>query len=148
MPKALSPTPYVPSGLVFKAGAISSPSLTTISSMSVGGCVSPAASPVMVSALSHYSSSTTGLLDELQIYSLDSPSASPTPSPTLSHASAYTSTAGPDDVLTASVGSTATAATVTNVIIWTSHLFNTHHTFKMVPALPLLMLMTKPNPFF
>uniref|UniRef100_A0A3Q3ABJ0 Sorbin and SH3 domain containing 2a n=1 Tax=Kryptolebias marmoratus TaxID=37003 RepID=A0A3Q3ABJ0_KRYMA len=114
MPKALSPTPYVPSGAVIKAGAISSPSLATVSSMSVGGCVSPAASPVTVSALSHYSSSTAGLLDELQICSLDSPSASPTPSPTLSHASAYTSTAGPDDALTTSVGSTAAAATVTN----------------------------------
>uniref|UniRef100_A0A1A8QJT6 Uncharacterized protein n=2 Tax=Nothobranchius TaxID=28779 RepID=A0A1A8QJT6_9TELE len=116
MPKALSPTPYVPSG-ASKAGTNGAPSLAAHSSVSVSGCVSPAASPVTVSALSHYSSSTAGLLDELQICSLDSPSASPTPSPTLSLASAYTSSAGPDDVLTTSVGSTAAAATVTNVII-------------------------------
>lgn len=149
MPKTLSPTPYVPSGAVIKAGAISSPSLTTVSSMSVGGCVSPAASPVTVSALSHYSSSTAGLMDELQICGLDSPGASPTPSPTLSHASAYTSTAGPDDALTTSVGSTATAATVTNVIIRTSHLFNTHHYIKnIVPTLPLLILLVEHNTYF
>ncbi|CAN9510228.1 unnamed protein product [Ophioblennius macclurei] len=111
MPKALSPTPYVPSGA---GGAVSGPSLGAVSGVSVGGCVSPSASPVTVSALSHYSSSTAGLLDELQICSLDSPGASPTPSPTLSHVSAYTSTAGPDDALTASVASTAAAATVTN----------------------------------
>ncbi|XP_059199043.1 sorbin and SH3 domain-containing protein 2 [Centropristis striata] len=111
MPKALSPTPYVPMG----AGAAGRPSLPTISSMnSGGGCASPSASPVTVSALSHYSSSTAGLLDELQICSLDSPGASPTPSPTLSHVSTYTSTAGPDDVLTTFAASTAAAATVTN----------------------------------
>uniref|UniRef100_A0A3B5BI04 Osteoclast-stimulating factor 1 n=1 Tax=Stegastes partitus TaxID=144197 RepID=A0A3B5BI04_9TELE len=114
MPKALSPTPYVPTGAGVAAGAVSGPSLTAVSSVSIGGCVSPSASPVTVSALSHYSSSTAGLLDELQICSLDSPGASPTPSPTLSHVSAYTSTAGPDDVLTTSVASTAAAATVTN----------------------------------
>uniref|UniRef100_A0A3Q1CN99 Osteoclast-stimulating factor 1 n=1 Tax=Amphiprion ocellaris TaxID=80972 RepID=A0A3Q1CN99_AMPOC len=114
MPKALSPTPYVPTGGGVTAGAVSGPSLTAVSSVSIGGCVSPSASPVTVSALSHYSSSTAGLLDELQICSLDSPGASPTPSPTLSHVSAYTSTAGPDDVLTTSVASTAAAATVTN----------------------------------
>ncbi|XP_029988917.1 sorbin and SH3 domain-containing protein 2 isoform X2 [Sphaeramia orbicularis] len=114
MPKALSPTPYVPSGAGSTAGAVSGPNLTAVSSASIGGCVSPSASPVTVSALSHYSTSTAGLLDELQICSLDSPSASPTPSPTLSHVSAYTSTAGPDDVLTTSVVSTAAAATVTN----------------------------------
>ncbi|XP_042279896.1 sorbin and SH3 domain-containing protein 2-like isoform X7 [Thunnus maccoyii] len=118
MPKALSPTPYVPSGAGSgagsTAGAVSGPSLTTVSNVSIGGCVSPSASPVTVSALSHYSSSTAGLLDELQICSLDSPGASPTPSPTLSHVSTYTSTAGPDDVLTTSVASTAAAATVTN----------------------------------
>ncbi|XP_026215549.1 sorbin and SH3 domain-containing protein 1 isoform X3 [Anabas testudineus] len=115
-PKALSPTPYVPyaSGAGSTAGSVSGPSLTTVSSVSISGCLSPSASPVTVSALSHYSSSTAGLLDELQICSLDSPGASPTPSPTLSLVSAYTSTAGPDDVLTASVAFTAAAATVTN----------------------------------
>uniref|UniRef100_A0A3Q3EAC1 Osteoclast-stimulating factor 1 n=1 Tax=Labrus bergylta TaxID=56723 RepID=A0A3Q3EAC1_9LABR len=112
MPKALSPTPYVPSGAGSTAGTVSRPSFATAST---GGFVSPSASPVTVSALSHYSSSTVGLLDELQICSLDSPGASPTPSPTLSHVSTYTSTAGPDDVLTTSVASnTAAAATVTN----------------------------------
>ncbi|XP_051801181.1 sorbin and SH3 domain-containing protein 2 isoform X9 [Acanthochromis polyacanthus] len=114
MPKALSPAPYVPTGAGVTAGAVSGPSLTAVGSVSIGGCASPSASPVTVSALSHYSSSTAGLLDELQICSLDSPGASPTPSPTLSHVSAYTSTAGPDDVLTTSVASTAAAATVTN----------------------------------
>lgn len=125
MPKTLSPTPYVPSGAGSTAGAVSGPSFTTVTSASIFGCVSPSASPVTVSALSHYSSSTAGLLDELQICSLDSPGASPTPSPTLSHVSTYTSTAGPDDVLTTSVASTAAAATVTNVIIPTSHCCNT-----------------------
>ncbi|XP_039671960.1 sorbin and SH3 domain-containing protein 1 isoform X7 [Perca fluviatilis] len=110
MPKALSPAPYFPSG----AGAVSRPSFTTVSSAGIGGCASPSASPVTVSALSHYSSSTAGLLEELQICSLDSPGASPTPSPTLSHASTYTTTAGPDDVLTTFVASTAAAASVTN----------------------------------
>lgn len=142
MPKALSPTPYVP----FGAAAVSRPSLPTVSGMSIGGYVSPSASPVTVSALSHYSSSTAGLLDELQICSLDSPGASPTPSPTLSHVSAYTSTAGPDDVLTTFAASTAAAATVTNVIIPTSHCCNTHHYQKqMVPSLPTLIWMAEPN---
>uniref|UniRef100_A0A3Q3DUB1 Sorbin and SH3 domain containing 2 n=1 Tax=Hippocampus comes TaxID=109280 RepID=A0A3Q3DUB1_HIPCM len=90
MSKGLSPSPYV----------------TTVTA-------SPPASPVTVSALSHYSSSTAGLLDELQICSLDSPGASPTPSPTLSHVSVFTAAAaaaaGPDDALTA-----AATATVTN----------------------------------
>ncbi|XP_061534544.1 sorbin and SH3 domain-containing protein 2 isoform X3 [Phycodurus eques] len=88
MSKGLSPSPYVAT-------------VTT----------SPPASPVTVSALSHYSSSTAGLLDELQICSLDSPSASPTPSPTLSHVSVFTAAAaaGPDDALTA-----AATASVTN----------------------------------
>ncbi|XP_069024137.1 sorbin and SH3 domain-containing protein 2 [Embiotoca jacksoni] len=112
MPKALSPTPYVPSGAGSTAVALSRPSLTAVSNLSIGA--SPTASPVTVSALSHYSSSTAGLLDELQICSLDSPGASPTPSPTLSHVSTYTSTAGPDDALTTSVASTAAAPTVTN----------------------------------
>ncbi|XP_078799880.1 sorbin and SH3 domain-containing protein 2-like isoform X32 [Oryzias latipes] len=110
-PKALSPTPYVASGAGMKAGASSEPSHTA---MGVSGFASPSASPVTVSALSHYSSSTAGLLDELQICGLDSPGASPTPSPTLSHVSAYASTVGPDDALTTSVGSTAAAGTVTN----------------------------------
>ncbi|XP_033985124.1 sorbin and SH3 domain-containing protein 2-like isoform X2 [Trematomus bernacchii] len=111
MPKALSPSPYVASG----AGAASRPSLPLVSGMIGGGCASPSASPLTVSALSHYSSSTAGLLDELQICSLDSPGASPTPSPTLSLVSTYTSTAGPDDVLTAFVASSTTAAdAVTN----------------------------------
>ncbi|XP_035515284.1 sorbin and SH3 domain-containing protein 1 isoform X8 [Morone saxatilis] len=114
MPKTLSPTPYVPSGASSTAGAVSRPSLTAVSSASISGCVSPSASPLTVSALSHYSSSTAGLLDELQICSLDSPGASPTPSPTLSHVSTYTSTAGLDDVLTTSVASTAAASTFTN----------------------------------
>ncbi|CAB1443254.1 unnamed protein product [Pleuronectes platessa] len=100
MPKTLLPTPYVPSGASGTAG------------VSIGGFVSPSASPV--SALSHFSSSTACLLDELQICSLDSAGSSPTPSPTLSHVSTYTSTAGRDDALTTSVASTAARATVTN----------------------------------
>lgn len=146
-PKALSPTPYVPyaSGAGSTAGSVSGPSLTTVSSVSISGCLSPSASPVTVSALSHYSSSTAGLLDELQICSLDSPGTSPTPSPTLSLVSAYTSTAGPDDVLTASVAFTAAAATVTNVNIPINHCCNTHHFQKqMVPFLNLLDDWTKP----
>lgn len=139
MPKTLSPTPYVPSGAGSAAGAVSGPSLNTVSSASISGCVSPSASPVTVSALSHYSSSTAGLLDELQICSLDSPGASPTPSPTLSHVSTYTSTAGLDDVLTTSVASTAAAATFTNVIIPTSRCCNICHDQKqMVSSLPRL----------
>ncbi|XP_034087228.1 sorbin and SH3 domain-containing protein 2 isoform X2 [Gymnodraco acuticeps] len=110
MLKALSPSPYVASG----AGAASRPSLPLVSGMIGGGCASPSASPLTVSALSHYSSSTAGLLDELQICSLDSPGASPTPSPTLSLVSTYTSTVGPDDVLTTFVASTAAADAVTN----------------------------------
>ncbi|XP_055061639.2 uncharacterized protein sorbs2a isoform X3 [Misgurnus anguillicaudatus] len=69
LPKALSPTPYTP---LERSGLMSA---------------SPIASPVTVSALSHYSSSTVGL-EELQICGLDSsPTTTPTPSPTLSHAS-------------------------------------------------------------
>ncbi|KAM4603276.1 sorbin and SH3 domain-containing protein 2 [Polymixia lowei] len=115
MSKTLSPTPYAPSGAY---GAASGLSLAAVSGANAGagggGCVSPSASPVTVSALSHYSSSTAGLLEELQICSLDSPGASPTPSPTLSHVSAYTATAGLDDALTTSAASTAAAVTVTN----------------------------------
>ncbi|XP_023190140.1 sorbin and SH3 domain-containing protein 2 isoform X1 [Xiphophorus maculatus] len=136
MPKALSsPTPYVPSRAVMKTGAISGQSVAAFSNMSIGSCVSPATSPVTVSALSHYSSSTTGLLDELQICSLDSPGASPTPSPTLSHVSAYISTAGPDDVLTTSVGSTAAAATVTNGQVL-SHAMNGSTSYPQRPMSP------------
>lgn len=120
MPKTLSPTPHVARG----AGSIG----YTVSRANVSGCMSPSASPVTVSALSHYSSSTAGLLDELQICSLDTPGASPTPSPTLSHVSAYTSTAGLDDALTAS---TAAAATFTNVIISATL---THH--QKCPSFP------------
>ncbi|XP_073697974.1 sorbin and SH3 domain-containing protein 2 isoform X3 [Garra rufa] len=69
LPKALSPTPYAP---LERCGLMSA---------------SPAPSPVTVSALSHYSSSTAGL-EELQICGMDSsPAATPTPSPTLSHVS-------------------------------------------------------------
>ncbi|XP_016525771.1 sorbin and SH3 domain-containing protein 1 isoform X13 [Poecilia formosa] len=136
MPKTLSsPTPYVPSRAVMKTGAISGQSIASFSSMSIGSCVSPATSPVTVSALSHYSSSTAGLLDELQICSLDSPGASPTPSPTLSHVSTYISTAGPDDVLTTSVGSTAAAATVTNGQIL-SHAMNGSTSHPQRPMSP------------
>ncbi|XP_043969258.1 sorbin and SH3 domain-containing protein 2 isoform X8 [Gambusia affinis] len=136
MPKALSsPTPYVPSRAVMKTGAISGQSVAAFSNMSIGSCVSPATSPVTVSALSHYSSSTTGLLDELQICSLDSPGASPTPSPTLSHVSTYISTAGPDDVLTTSVGSTAAAATVTNGQVL-SHAVNGSTSYSQRPMSP------------
>ncbi|XP_008402468.1 sorbin and SH3 domain-containing protein 1 isoform X13 [Poecilia reticulata] len=136
MPKALSsPTPYVPSRAVMKTGAISGQSVASFSNMSIGSCVSPATSPVTVSALSHYSSSTAGLLDELHICSLDSPGASPTPSPTLSHVSTYISTAGPDDVLTTSVGSTAAAATVTNGQVL-SHAMNGSSSHPQRPMSP------------
>lgn len=123
MPKTLSPTPYVLSGAASMA--------YTVNRANVSGCVSPLASPVTVSALSHYSTSTAGLLDELQICSLDSPSASPTPSPTLSHVSAFTSTAGLDDALTAS---TAAAATFTNVII--SATLTRHYQHQKPPPPP------------
>uniref|UniRef100_A0A3B1K638 Osteoclast-stimulating factor 1 n=1 Tax=Astyanax mexicanus TaxID=7994 RepID=A0A3B1K638_ASTMX len=72
LPKALSPTPYA------------SPERSGLTS-------SPIASPITVSALSHYSSST-AVLEELQICDLDSLACTPTPSPTLSHASV-----APDD---------------------------------------------------
>ncbi|XP_038837846.1 sorbin and SH3 domain-containing protein 2-like [Salvelinus namaycush] len=61
------------------------------------GGMSPSLSPVTVSALSQYSSSTAGLLEELQICSLDSPGMSPTPSPTLSHMSTSASTTSTDE---------------------------------------------------
>lgn len=125
MPKALSPTPYVPSGAGMATGALGGlgPAL---------GCASPSASPVTVSALSHYSSSTAGLLDELQICSLDSPGASPTPSPTLSHVSGFTSTAALDEVLTTTA---AAAATYTNVIIPARRGCRTRFKNGMVPFL-------------
>ncbi|KAL6467414.1 hypothetical protein MHYP_G00252180 [Metynnis hypsauchen] len=88
LPKALSPTPYASperSGLV----------------------PSPVASPLTVSALSHYSSST-AVLEELQICGLDSPMATPTPSPTLSHTSVM-----PDDGPALHTPATAADANVT-----------------------------------
>ncbi|KAL6110907.1 sorbs2 [Pungitius sinensis] len=136
MPKALSPCPYVPSG----AGAASRPDLPALSGASIGGRVPSSDSPVTSSALSHYSTSTAGLLDELQICSLDSPGASATPSPTLSLASAYTSTAGPDDALTAFAASTAAAATVTNGQVL-SHAMN-----GSAPQRPLSPLSYPPPP--
>ncbi|KAK7166502.1 hypothetical protein R3I93_006308 [Phoxinus phoxinus] len=85
LPKAHSPTPYTP---LERSGLMSA---------------SPAASPVTVSALSHYSSSTVGL-EELQICGMDSsPAATPTPSPTLSHASN-----APDELPTAPSAATGT----------------------------------------
>lgn len=141
MPKTLSPTPYVPIGAGGTAGAVGGPSLAAVSGAGISGCASPSASPVTVSALSHYSSSTAGLLDELQICSLDSPGASPTPSPTLSHVSTYTSTAGLDDVLTATAASTA-AATFTNVIIPSICCHNTSLPNPRVSALVRLIWMT------
>ncbi|XP_016890905.1 sorbin and SH3 domain-containing protein 2 isoform X7 [Cynoglossus semilaevis] len=127
MPKALSPTPYVPSGGHNTAGTASA---------SMSGRVSPSVSPVTVSALSHYSSSsTTGLMDELQICSLDSPGCSPTPSPTLSYASVYTSNAGPDEALTPFVGSTASAATLTNGQVL-SHAMNGNASHQQRPLSP------------
>ncbi|XP_077965400.1 sorbin and SH3 domain-containing protein 2 isoform X10 [Gasterosteus aculeatus] len=136
MPKALSPSPYVPSG----GGAASRPDLPAAGSTSFGGRAPSSDSRVTVSALSHYSTSTAGLLDELQICSLDSPGASATPSPTLSLVSAYTSTAGPDDALTAFVASTAAAATVTNGQVL-SHAMN-----GSAPQRPLSPLSYPPPP--
>ncbi|XP_030643761.1 sorbin and SH3 domain-containing protein 2 [Chanos chanos] len=100
---ALSPTPYTPLERAVGVG------------LGVGvvgvGLVSPAASPVTVSAMSHYSSST-AVLEELQICGLDSsPAATPTPSPTLSQASA----AGADDGHAALTTPTANVATATAV---------------------------------
>lgn len=90
LPKVLSPTPY---SRLEHSGLISA---------------SPAASPVTVSALSHYSSSTAGL-EELQICGMDSsPTATPTPSPTLSHTSN-----APDELPTAPSAATGTNVTIT-----------------------------------
>ncbi|KAG7458658.1 hypothetical protein MATL_G00222860 [Megalops atlanticus] len=90
-PKALSPAPYAAASERSSPGPEGRPRQ------------SEAGSPVTVSALSHYSSST-AVLEELQICTLDSPGASATPSPTLSQMS----TAPDDTVLTA-----GTAANVT-----------------------------------
>ncbi|KAM8880199.1 sorbin and SH3 domain-containing protein 2 isoform 2-T2 [Spinachia spinachia] len=136
MSKALSPSPYVPSG----AGAANRPDLPALGGLSIGGRVPSSDSPVTVSALSHYSTSTAGLLDELQICSLDSPGASATPSPTLSLVCAYASTAGPDDALTACAASTAAAATVTNGQVL-SHAMN-----GSAPQRPLSPLSYPPPP--
>ncbi|KAG9335989.1 hypothetical protein JZ751_003388 [Albula glossodonta] len=89
LPKALSPTPYTPSSEHGSPGPDPRPRQ------------SEAASPVTVSALSHYSSST-AVLEELQICTLDSPGASATPSPTLSQMS----TAPDDTNLTATIPAT------------------------------------------
>ncbi|XP_067106822.1 sorbin and SH3 domain-containing protein 2-like [Osmerus mordax] len=107
MPKALSPTPYAPleRGIATGTGTGRGGAGTNAGG-AVCGLPSPSASPVTVSALSHYSSSTAGLLEELQICGLDSPGASPTPSPTLSHAS----TAGTDDALTSAAVTNGQAA--------------------------------------
>uniref|UniRef100_A0A8C7P424 Sorbin and SH3 domain containing 2a n=1 Tax=Oncorhynchus mykiss TaxID=8022 RepID=A0A8C7P424_ONCMY len=102
--KALLPTPYVPSPYATlergggdrmdKIGVVGGVSISMVSAGGGMGGRSPLLSPVTVSALSQYSSSTAGLLEELQICSLDSPGVSPSPSPTLSHMS---STTGPDE---------------------------------------------------
>ncbi|XP_070972169.1 sorbin and SH3 domain-containing protein 2-like isoform X2 [Oncorhynchus clarkii lewisi] len=102
--KALLPTPYVPSPYATlergggdrmdKIGVVGGVSISMVSAGGGMGVRSPSLSPVTVSALSQYSSSTAGLLEELQICSLDSPGVSPSPSPTLSHMS---STTGPDE---------------------------------------------------
>ncbi|KAM9530677.1 sorbin and SH3 domain-containing protein 2 isoform 9-T12 [Salvelinus alpinus] len=101
--KALSPTPYAPSpyatlerGGGDRMDKIGIAGGVSFSVVSMGG-MSPSLSPVTVSALSQYSSSTAGLLEELQICSLDSPGVSPTPSPTLSHTSTSPSTTGNDE---------------------------------------------------
>ncbi|XP_045070068.1 sorbin and SH3 domain-containing protein 2 isoform X2 [Coregonus clupeaformis] len=108
--KALSPTPYAPSPYatlergggdrMYKIGVVGGVSISMVSAGgSIGGMggMSPSLSPVTVSALSQYSSSTAGLLEELQICSLDSPGGSPTPSPTLSHMSTSASTTDTDE---------------------------------------------------
>ncbi|XP_064784920.1 sorbin and SH3 domain-containing protein 2-like [Oncorhynchus masou masou] len=102
--KALLPTPYVPSPYATlergggdrmdKIGVVGGVSISMVSAGGGMGGRSPSLSPVTVSALSQYSSSTAGLLEELQICSLDSPGVSPSPSPTLSHMS---STTDPDE---------------------------------------------------
>ncbi|XP_028831583.1 sorbin and SH3 domain-containing protein 2 [Denticeps clupeoides] len=102
---ALSPTPYTPQE---KGGAGGGSGV-------FWGSVSPVASPVTVSALSHYSSST-AVLEELQICGLDSsPCTSATPSPSFSHASVAPSD---DHILTAITPATGiTMAAVTNATI-------------------------------
>ena len=110
---------------------------------------SPSVSPVTVSALSQYSStSTAGLLEELQICGLDSPSVSPTPSSsTLSHLSAYmtstTSSAAAsvatDDTLTATAACTVVPA-VANVIMTpaVTHVTTTTNPLTACPKSPPL----------
>ncbi|XP_064782247.1 sorbin and SH3 domain-containing protein 2 [Oncorhynchus masou masou] len=105
--KALSPTPYAPSPYATlervggdrtdKIGIVGGVSVSVVSADGCMGGMSPSLSPVTVSALSQYSSSTAGLLEELQICNLDSPGVSPTPSPTLSHMSTSASTTGNDE---------------------------------------------------
>ncbi|XP_031416261.1 sorbin and SH3 domain-containing protein 2 [Clupea harengus] len=71
-------------------------------------------SPVTVSALSHYSSST-AVLEELQICGLDSsPGGSATPSPTLSHASVTLDDGSPLTAMMASAVASAAANVATN----------------------------------
>uniref|UniRef100_A0A8C8CS67 Sorbin and SH3 domain containing 2a n=1 Tax=Oncorhynchus tshawytscha TaxID=74940 RepID=A0A8C8CS67_ONCTS len=103
--KALSPTPYAPSPYATlergggdrmqKIGIVGGVRVSVVSADGCMGGMSPSLSPVTVSALSQYSSSTAGLLEELQICSLDSPGVSP--SPTLSHMSTSASTTGNDE---------------------------------------------------
>ncbi|XP_031693626.1 sorbin and SH3 domain-containing protein 1 isoform X3 [Oncorhynchus kisutch] len=105
--KALSPTPYAPSPYATlergggdrmqKIGIVGGVRVSVVSADGCMGGMSPSLSPVTVSALSQYSSSTAGLREELQICSLDSPGVSPTPSPTLSHLSTSASTTGNDE---------------------------------------------------
>ncbi|XP_062407659.1 sorbin and SH3 domain-containing protein 2 [Sardina pilchardus] len=101
---ALSPTPYMPLERGAMAGGVGGGG-------GGGGGAGGGDSPVTVSALSHYSSST-AVLDELQICGLDSsPGGSATPSPTLSHASITPDNDGP--ALTATMA-TAVASAATN----------------------------------
>uniref|UniRef100_A0A8C7P2R4 Sorbin and SH3 domain containing 2a n=1 Tax=Oncorhynchus mykiss TaxID=8022 RepID=A0A8C7P2R4_ONCMY len=105
--KALSPTPYAPSPYatlgrsggdrMHKIGLVGGVKVSVVSADGCMGGMSPSLSPVTVSELSQYSSSMAGLLEELQICSLDSPGVSPTPSPTLSHMSTSASTTGNDE---------------------------------------------------
>ncbi|XP_063076034.1 sorbin and SH3 domain-containing protein 2 [Engraulis encrasicolus] len=115
---ALSPTPYTPlersTGLgAGGGGGTGGGGGGGGGSGGGGGGAGGADSPVTVSALSHYSSST-AVLEELQICGLDSsPGGSATPSPTLSHTSAVTLDDG--SPLTATmVTAVASAAANTN----------------------------------
>ncbi|KAJ8335905.1 hypothetical protein SKAU_G00392470 [Synaphobranchus kaupii] len=99
LPKALSPTAYV---LSCERGSPGPDARLR---------QSETASPVTVSALSHYSSSSTAVLEELQICALDSPGASATPSPTLSQMST-----APDDMAltTTAIGTPANGQMTVN----------------------------------